>query len=174
LFTALRRDGRVTEIALSALDAVETASLAKQVAGHDLDSNLVAALYQETEGNPLFVVETVRAGTLEGATHSPGERNMSTQALVFPPSAQAVIAARLEQLSPTAREVANLAAVIGREFTFSQLLQISNGDEDQLVHGLDELWQRRLVREQGEEMYDFSHDKLRQGIYAALSTARRP
>src|SRR5262249_9191344 len=37
----------------------------------------------------------------------------------------------------------------------------------------DELWQRRIVREQGSDAYDFSHDKLREQAYASLSAARR-
>jgi predicted ATPase len=38
---------------------------------------------------------------------------------------------------------------------------------------LDELWQRRILREQGAEAYDFGHDKLREVAYASLSAARR-
>jgi hypothetical protein len=45
--------------------------------------------------------------------------------------------------------------------------------EPTLVRGLDELWQRRIVREQGAEAYDFSHDKLREAAYTELSAARR-
>jgi len=87
-----------------------------------------------------------------------------------------VIAARLEQLSPLARKVMSLAATIGRAFTFQVLAQASQDDEDTLVRGLDELWQRRIVREQGTgslDAYDFGHDKLREGAYAALHTAQR-
>jgi tetratricopeptide (TPR) repeat protein len=67
----------------------------------------------------------------------------------------------------------NVAAVIGRTFTFEVLKQVSGVDEDVLVQALDELWQRRIIREQGTDGYDFSHDKLREGAYAALSRARR-
>ena len=91
----------------------------------------------------------------------------------MPPTVQVVIAARLAQLSPPARELVGLAAVIGRTFTFEVLAQASGNDEDTLVQGLDELWQRRIVREQGGDAYDFSHDKLREGAYTALSAARR-
>ena len=52
-------------------------------------------------------------------------------------------------------------------------MQTSGSDEDTLVRGLDELWQRRIVREQGADAYDFSHDKLREVAYAGLSMARR-
>jgi predicted ATPase len=66
-----------------------------------------------------------------------------------------------------------VAATIGREFTFAVLARASDSDEDTLVRALDELWQRRIVREQGADAYDFSHDKLRQAAYAELSAARQ-
>jgi tetratricopeptide (TPR) repeat protein len=46
-------------------------------------------------------------------------------------------------------------------------------DEETLVRGLDELWQRRIIREQGVDGYDFSHDKIREVAYAEISKARR-
>ena len=52
-------------------------------------------------------------------------------------------------------------------------LQASGRDEDSLVCDVDELWQRRIIREQGRDAYDFSHDKLREGAYISLSNARR-
>ena len=84
-----------------------------------------------------------------------------------------MIQARLQRLSPAARELASLAAVIGRAFTFPVLAQASGGDPDALVSSLDELWQRRIVREQGSGAYDFSHDRIRDVAYAEISLARR-
>ena len=46
-------------------------------------------------------------------------------------------------------------------------------EEERLVSCLDELWQRRVIREQGAEKYDFSHGKLRDMLYARLSSGRR-
>jgi predicted ATPase len=69
--------------------------------------------------------------------------------------------------------LASLAAVIGRSFTFAVLTQASDLAEDALVRGLDELWQRRIAREQGVAAYDFSHDRIRDVAYAAVSPARR-
>jgi predicted ATPase len=127
---------------------------------------LLAILYQETEGNPLFVVETVRMRAL-------AQHEIDQPGTILPPTVQAVIASRLTQLSPAAREVGSLAAVIGRAFTFTVLSQASSSDEDTVVRGLDELWRRRIIREQGGDVYDFGHDKRREGAYSALSAARR-
>ncbi|HEX9131750.1 MAG TPA: AAA family ATPase [Ktedonobacteraceae bacterium] len=175
LALSLRRQEQLTEVTLDPLNADETAYLAAHLTGEHLDPAVISALYQETEGNPLFVVETVRAGavgkvktgqlSLENSHARPGA--------LLPPTVQLVISSRLAQLSPAAREVMGLAAVIGRAFTFDVLVRASSMDEDTLVPGLDELWQRRIVREQGSEAYDFSHDKLREQAYASLSAARR-
>jgi serine/threonine protein kinase len=175
LLSSLRRDGLITEIEPGPLNAADTAFLASQIAGSDLTSPDVAVLYKETEGNPLYIVETMRAGTLNSDRAAPVStcQVSPAQKSLLPQTVQAVIAARLAQLSPPARELINLAAVIGRAFTFAVLAQASGADEDTLVSGLDELWQRRIVREQGQDAYDFSHDKIREVAYTALSAARR-
>jgi DNA-binding SARP family transcriptional activator len=181
LLAALQREGLVTEMALGPLTATETTSLAEHTIGHQLDPAMSNTLYAETEGNPLFVVEMARAGTLEqnGRAQYAAERPLpllTQPASTLPPSMQSVLATRLAQLSPQAHDVANVAAVIGRAFTFPVLVRASGEREDIVVRGLDELWQRRIVREQGAgaaETYDFSHDKLRELASASLSPAYR-
>jgi DNA-binding SARP family transcriptional activator/predicted ATPase len=161
---ALQRDDLMTEIKLGPLTMNETGTLAQHILGHQFEPDIIETLYAETEGNPLFVVEMLRAGTL--AQPDSG----------LPPTVQSVLAMRLAQLSPLALAVAYVAAVIGREFSFEVLASASGEREDELVHGLDELWQRRIIREQGVAVtnsYDFSHDKLRELAYASLSPARR-
>ncbi len=89
------------------------------------------------------------------------------------PKVQAVIGSRLAQLSEPARDLAGIAATIGREFTSDVLAYASEADEETLVRSLDELWRRRIVRERGADASDFSHDKIREVAYLALSPARR-
>ncbi|MBV9228516.1 MAG: hypothetical protein JOZ18_04315, partial [Chloroflexi bacterium] len=60
LLRTLRSKGQVTELALEALNEQETITLATQVAGRTLDQPMTTHLYRETEGNPLFIVETIR------------------------------------------------------------------------------------------------------------------
>lgn len=164
----------MAEVELGPLDTTELASLAEQLVGHSLDRDMIATLHHESEGNPLFLVEMLRAATAE---HYGREQHLLDAShplpTPLPSKAQTVLATRLAQLSPLARELANLAAVIGREFSFTVLVQASRKDEEMLVRGLNELWQRRIVREQGGDAYDFSHDKLREQAYTSLSTAHR-
>ena len=52
----------ITEIELQSLDAAETAKLAEQTGGEELDLPAAMRLYRETEGNPLFIIEMTQAG----------------------------------------------------------------------------------------------------------------
>jgi DNA-binding SARP family transcriptional activator/predicted ATPase len=167
LLRHLRSASQLTEIALEPLDAAETAELAAQVGSRALGANAAVRLYRETEGNPLFVVETVRAG---GGGSAPGVPERAIPGL--PPRAHAVIAGRLAQLSEHARETAAAAAVIGRAFDLEVLVHVL-GNEDVVVRALDELWRKRIVREQGDNAYDFSHDKLREVAYGEASAPKR-
>jgi predicted ATPase/DNA-binding SARP family transcriptional activator len=168
LLADLRQSDQLIEIELEPLNEAETGALAARVAGRELGAALAAHLFRETEGNPLFVVETVRLGLPAG-----GQPMMSRDPDRLPPRVRVVIATRLAQLSLPARELASVAAVIGRAFAVDVLAKASNANDEVLVRGLDELWQRRIVREQGADAYDFSHDKLREVAYASLSPARR-
>jgi DNA-binding SARP family transcriptional activator len=161
----LDRDGRLTKIALGRLDADASARLAGHVLQKDLDGQQTARLYAETEGNPLFVVEMARAGL--------DTLLLADQSVTLSPKVQAIIETRLGSLSPSAYQSAQLAAVIGRSFAFTILNQACTQSEDSVIRSLDELWQRRLIRERGVDAYDFSHDKFRQVAYESLSQARR-
>jgi DNA-binding SARP family transcriptional activator len=167
LLLELRRADRITELALTRFSAAETAELAARAADCPLNAATAAAIHRITEGNPLFIVEAVRAG-LTAAT---GTESAST--LVSAPRVQAVIRARLAQLSPQASELAGLAAAVGRSFAYDLVALASDQDEDTVVRSLDELWRRRIIREQGVNAYDFTHDRLRDVAYGDLSLARR-
>jgi len=168
----LRAESKLTPIELSPLDAAETARLASHIQEHELTVTAAVRLYRETEGNPLFVVETVRAGSAFVAAD--GETAVTAQeSPVLPPRVYAVIAGRLAQLSPSARKVAELGATIGRAFTLDMLLHAGQDDEVTTVRALDELWQKRIVREQSANVFDFTHDKLREVAYAEISVPQR-
>ena len=93
-------------------------------------------------------------------------------AVPVPPRIYAVIQARLGQLTPGARQLADVAAVLGRSFSLELLALVSLRDEESLVQDMDELWQRRIVRESGTD-YDFSHDRIRDVTYAEISPIQR-
>jgi DNA-binding SARP family transcriptional activator len=172
---ALRLDGFVKEVDLQPLDEIATLTLGNLISTVEISSTTAQHLYQETEGNPLFIVETVRSGLLTPVSELTRESSSDTlpDDAKIPFKVQSVLERRLTQLSPSARELAGLAAIIGREFSFNLLVKSSGADDDTLVRELDELWQRRIIREHGIEGYDFSHDKLRDVAYKIMTGAKR-
>src|SRR5262249_52744152 len=91
----------------------------------------------------------------------------------LPPRVYATIAGRLAQLSPSARSVAEMGAAVGRTFTLDLLLRAGRESEETVIDSLDELWQRRILHEQSANVFDFTHDKLREVTYAEISQPQR-
>ena len=150
----LRQAGAVVEIPLEPLDAGDTAELARMESPQPLDGAKLEEIVRATRGNPLFVVESVRAGLQSSRVH-------------------AVIATRLAQLTPAAYELAGAASAIGRPFSFELLEKATDWDEASISKALDELWRRRIIESRGASEYDFTHDRLREVAYAELSVVRQ-
>lgn len=158
----LGRDRTVTTLPLDRLDEATTATLAHRLGAVEMDNREIAArLWSETEGNPLFVIETLRAGI-------PADRGEAALTSTI----RAVLRARLAQLPYGAGKIAEVAAVVGRPFTVGLIASATGIDDDELIDPLDELWRRRIIREHGSA-YDFSHDKLRAVALEMVSPARR-
>jgi DNA-binding SARP family transcriptional activator/tetratricopeptide (TPR) repeat protein len=156
----MRATGLLTEISLSPLEAADTADLAEAVSGQRLPEADADLLHAATGGFPLYVIEALRGTAAAGSTLLPaGDLTM-------------VLRKRLEQGTPAAREVADLAAAVGTNFTLDLLTEASDLGADAVVDAIDELWRRRIVRE-FRNGYDFSHDLLRETAYAAVSPPRR-
>jgi DNA-binding SARP family transcriptional activator len=161
LLDAMRALGVVSDVSLGRLGREETALLAERLADRPLGEEEAERLHEESEGVPLFLVEAMRAGAEPAA--APGAE-MSDRV-------RAVIASRLARLSEPAAELVGVAATIGREFTAEVVADASQLDEESMLRGLDELWRRAIVRARGPNAYDFSHGKVREAAYSALSPA---
>jgi len=162
LWGELRQSGQAEEIELLPLDETETSALGSQIANRQLSAAELERLYRATQGNPLFVVESVRAGL--------GDPSSTSAA---PPRVHAVIVARLAQLTPSAYELSGFAGAVGQAFSFDLLAKATDWDEDSVSQALDELWQRRIIESKGSGEYDFTHDRLREVAYAEAGPVRQ-
>jgi DNA-binding SARP family transcriptional activator len=169
LLLDLLQHDQLIEVELPALSEAETALLASQLLGSEVGEDVVARIFDETEGHPLYVMEIARGGL--ASLDRPPDPDPSVSRL--PPRILATITSRLEQLSEGATEALEVAATIGRAFTFEALEQASELEEAALVRALDELWQRQIVREQGLNTYDFGHDRIRDAAYSRIGPRRR-
>jgi adenylate cyclase len=144
----------------------------------------IERLYQETEGNPLFLIEMLRSLRDQGLLHenssyrwhpAPGI-DLTRTTWTLPSSVQQVIETRYQTVSTPTRRIVHIAVVIGRHFTYELLQQAADIPPDDLLDALDELLQRQLIQELPDHdrvWYTFSHDKIREVISQNLNRARR-
>jgi DNA-binding SARP family transcriptional activator len=156
----LRTRGSFQEIELKSLKKEEVRELVADLTGNNFQEEILDRLYIESEGNPLFVVEMLRSGK-------------SPDSGFIPQSIRSLLAYRINQLSSSASDLVSIASAIGREFSYRLLEVSSKMDVDALVYSLDELWLRRVIQHHQGDNYNFTHGKLRDTAYDALSDARR-
>jgi class 3 adenylate cyclase len=107
----------VRSISLAGLDEPQTGELARAVAGTAVADADVRRLHSRTGGNPLFIGETVRAIVDEGAITSEGRLAIGeTDAATVPITLRALLGSRIDALSPEARTILRVAAVLGMRF----------------------------------------------------------
>jgi DNA-binding SARP family transcriptional activator len=159
---------RLTRLPLGPLPRADTLALMHALLGpgrRGADaSELGAHVWALSEGNP-FVVREVVGALGARATGGPWPR-------AVPDRVRAVIARRLEALDARSREVAAVAAVIGRAFTFTLLRRAAGVGEAEAAEAVEELVRRQVFHHVGDR-FDFTHDRVREVIYDALLPPRR-
>ncbi|UCG23946.1 MAG: AAA family ATPase, partial [Chloroflexota bacterium] len=143
---------------------------------------LVTRLYQETEGNPFFLIETLKelfeqgAIRLENGLWQGDFGHLGRADLPFPATVSETIRARLARLSEEAQAAACVAAIVGRTFDYDLLLQAWGAGEEKSLTALDDLLRQRLIAEEEAEAggdYLFTHHKIQETIYQDLPRPRR-
>lgn len=179
LLRDFEREGRAATIRLARLSANATNALLQEMVREGAE-NLAERLHQETEGNPLFVVEIVRSLMEQGSLQLGGASAREIRDLALPDSIQAVIRSRLERLDAASRQFLTAAAIFDGGFDFDDALAVSGQPEDEGLDALETLLRARLLRESTDHghlsaglLYIFDHDKLRQVVYEGASGARR-
>jgi class 3 adenylate cyclase len=161
----------VTLMALSRLEQAEAAQLASQVTlDQVLPPALLARIVAQAEGVPLFVEELTKA-VLESRVRADAAAPM----IGVPETLQASLMARLDRL-PLAKQVAQVGAVIGREFSDALIRAVSDMAETTLAEGLEQIVVSGLVFRRGEPpeaTYVFKHALVQDAAYETLLRSRR-
>ena len=134
-------------------------------AQHPLPQEVVERVSERTGGVPLFVEEVTRLLVERGDTGSQG----------VPPTLQQSLAARLDRLGE-AREVAQIGAVLGRDFAFELLRDVAGLDESALRPALERLTKVDLLFVEGvppQANYRFKHALIQDAAYDSLLKSRR-
>ncbi len=168
-----------SEISLTRLSSHETeAVVAELVDGCELPEDILRQIVRKTDGVPLFVEEFTQMLIDSGTLVEDGDAFVIGQPLApteIPNSLRELLSARLDRLEH-AKETAQLAAVIGREFSL-QLLTAANGvAAEALQVELDELQRAGLIqhkRGRGDSRYLFKHALIRDAAYESLIERER-
>ncbi|MGB7181415.1 MAG: AAA family ATPase, partial [Burkholderiaceae bacterium] len=182
LTSALRQASQLHEIPLKPLQEQEILELiekefsqsAKHSGKDDTENaanrrNALASLASRfSGGNPLFALEIVRhqlsaidVDSLEDVLAS------------MPPVIQSVLEAQLHRLSATAKSLADITAVAGRHITPELIEKVGDAPDEDCVGALEELWDKKILRETPNGSYAFRHELIREVCYELLSPPRR-
>ena len=167
MLVEVARESSTTRLSMSGLSQDDIAEYLKQTASELASTELTAVLHSKTEGNPLFVGETVRLLALEGVAID--------DRIAIPQSIRDVISRRLAHLTEECNRVLVLAAVLGREFALAALARLSEVPENRLVETLDEAMAARVVSDVpgAPGRLRFAHVLIRDTLYEGLTAARR-
>lgn len=140
-----------------------------------ISSDLTAAVFRETEGNPFFVEEVVKSLVEQGQIYRREGlwARQDAADLFIPQSIKETIGHRLGRLSTACTDVLHTAAVLGRKFGYRELAAVTAIEEDALLDALDEASTAQLLQLTGAEAYLFTHDKIREVLYSELNPIRR-
>lgn len=162
LTDSLLRAG-ATLVSLPPLDADAVAALAADVLGEDPSPALVARL-EGASGNPLFVIEYLRASSSAPAGEPVGA--------ITPRSFRASITRRLADLPDDTRQLLRLAAVLGPAFTVADLAAVS-GRPGVDLDGLLQPAVERAVVEDSSGTLRFRHSLVRDAVYESIPESLR-
>jgi len=170
------RERLVTRINLRRFDAGETNAQLSALLGEEVSGEFGLAVHRETEGNPFFVEEVLKALIEKGSVRRESGRwkRCDVGELVIPQSVKEAIGNRLDRVGNQTNEVLRVAAVLGKTFSFEELeAAADNISEDALLDALDESVNAQLVIARGTDSFVFTHDKIREVLYEEINPIRR-
>jgi len=170
----------VMSLALNRLGERDGEALVQTLAGNAaLTADIVAQIIERTDGVPLFVEELTKA-VLESVAQ--GDRvaavlaTTSLAALSVPTTLHASLMARLDRLGPAPKEIAQIGAVLGREFAYELIEPVAQRPEGGLQAALDQLGEAGLLFCRGiapRASYLFKHALVQDAAYSTLLRGRR-
>jgi class 3 adenylate cyclase/predicted ATPase/DNA polymerase III delta prime subunit len=169
--------GHVTTLTLDRLDQRESAALAQRIAGSygALPAEALDEIVARTDGVPLFVEELTKAVIEASAGAELVLSGTPAAARAVPSTLHASLIARLDRLGPAAKEVAQVGAAIGREFSY-QLLAAVAAPRAEVQDVLSRLVDAGLLFQRGsppEASYIFKHALVQDVAYSTLLRKQR-
>ena len=169
------RERLITRIVLRRFNTDETGYQLSALLGENVSGEFAVAVHRETEGNPFFVEEVLKALIERGSVRRESGRwkRCDMDELVIPQSVKEAIGHRLDRVSQECNELLRLGAILGKVFSFDELTAAAEQTEDALLDALDEATGAQLLAPISGESFSFTHDKIREVLYEELNPIRR-
>lgn len=170
----MTREGTLTEISLTRIDKDDLSHAIEGMLG-PMDPELTRSIHEHSGGNPLFAVETLRMlVSEEKLVQTNGAWSIEREAgITIPRTIQEVILRRVDRLNKVQRKILDCASVIGESFGSSLIAESMGIDELYLMDELDVLSKNFQLVADNENGYSFTHAKIRDVTYEAISKPRR-
>ncbi len=171
MLDSIQQSKHATIYELDHLHRGDITNLAQYLLKSPPSTHFIDRLINYTGGNTFFVLEILRAMLAAGT------RNVTLDAILpLTENLQSLIISRIEKLSPKAKEILEVAAIIGAEFSVQILSKSSHHTLEELAAILEELENNLLVKpcDQHQErlFYHFTHDKIRETLLNQISPAK--
>ncbi len=171
----LSRRRILTEVAVKPLSHQEIEALATSLLGCPLSPAVSSLLYAQSEGNPFFVEELLHGWIETEALIQQHEQWIAIAPLeqTLPPSLVGALRERFAHFSTALIDDLRVAAIIGRTFDSSLLAAAQQQELEVVEEHMLEAARARLVHTDQLGGFTFSHDKIRECLYAEVSASRR-
>lgn len=161
---------RSRRLVVEPLSPVETGELIRVSAAAQGDPELVGRIHEETGGNPLFVLETLRAIYEHNLAVAASDVDDAPGEFPLPATVQDLISRRLESLDTADRAVLNLFSVAGLEADPLVLVEVLDRPRPEFFESVDVLVRRGILFERGSR-YRFRHEQVRRVVQGSLAEA---
>jgi class 3 adenylate cyclase len=174
-----RTSAALTQVHLRPLLEDDVLAIVRSLAGGALPAELEGRILAKAEGSPFFAEELTRSLSEEGfLTNGGGAVRLTrpVEEILIPGSVREVIAARLDRVRPTAKRVAQLAAVLGRQFRRSELTQLLAPEGIEVDSELGELTRRGVIHRKSlfsDDEYRFGESLTQEVAYDSLLLKQR-
>jgi class 3 adenylate cyclase/tetratricopeptide (TPR) repeat protein len=169
----------VSLLRLDRLDRQDARALVEQVTvGRQLPGEMMTQIIDRTDGIPLFVEELTKTILESGLLVEDAGRyrlDNPLPPLAIPATLQDSLMARLDRLAPV-KEVAQIGAAIGRDFSYTLLRCVAGRDDLTLSAALGQLEEAELLLRRGtppDASYSFKHALVQEAAYESLLKSRR-
>ncbi len=166
----MRREDLFVEIKVPSLDKPEVVKLAELMVNGPIEEEFVEKLSKDSQGNPLFAVESVRMLIESGSlVCKDGTWCLTTKELSIPTKVKDVILYRLNRLTAIQRRMLDLGSVIGERFDPALLGAVLSQDRLVVLETLNMIAHSTLLIYPIENVYKFGHGKFRDVLYDEIS-----